>query len=125
MTGKDASKGSRAAAPKRRSKKVESFGSYVHDILRELNTARGTHKKLSEDSVAVLNDFLDGFMRDVAETARRVQLKTGRITTTAKEIEAATIIRMPVSTDPDRSRHMVTHVVSFGRGAVAKFNASR
>ncbi len=122
MPSKDASK---KVAPKRRSKRAESYESYVHDILRELNTSRGTHKKLSEEAVEVLNDHLDAFMREVAETARRVQLKTGRRTTTAKEMQAATIIRMPVSADPDRSRHMVTHVVNFGRGAVAKYVASR
>jgi len=106
-TAKDPSKKTRSK------KRVESYGTYIYKVLKQVHPDTGISKK----SMSIMNSFIgDIFGRIAAEAGRLVQYNT-KATLSSREIQTACRLVLP--------GELSKHAVSEGTKAVTKFQGAK
>ncbi|EDO43357.1 predicted protein [Nematostella vectensis] len=96
--------------PKRKS--VESYGSYLYKVLKQVHPDIGINKK----AMGIMNSFVNDMFERIAGEAARLAMMNHRRTITSREVQTAVRLILP--------GELAKHAVSEGTKAVAKYSAS-
>jgi histone H2B len=112
--GKKAPKTPKSATGKgkRRTKRVESYSSYIYKVLKQVHPQTGVSKR----SISILNSFVNDIFERIALEASRLTRYTKRSTLSSREIQTAVRLLLP--------GELAKHAVSEGTKAVTKFSSS-
>ena len=97
---------------KKRSKRVETFSSYIYKVLKQVHPDCGISKK----SMSIMNSFItDIFERTLVEAGKLARYSK-RSTVSSREIQSAIRLVLP--------GELAKHAVSEGTKAVTKFTSA-
>jgi histone H2B len=97
---------------KKRSKRVETFSSYIYKVLKQVHPDCGISKK----SMSIMNSFItDIFDRTLVEAGKLARYSK-RSTVSSREVQSAIRLVLP--------GELAKHAVSEGTKAVTKFTSA-
>jgi histone H2B len=111
--GKTASKSVKKTGGKRRTKRVESYASYLYKVLKQVHPDTGISKK----AMSILNSFVNDVFERTASEAGRLARYNGKATLSSREIQTAVRLVLP--------GELAKHAVSEGTKAVTKYTSSK
>jgi histone H2B len=112
--GKTAGKaGKKATGGKRRTKRTESYASYLYKVLKQVHPDTGISKK----AMSILNSFVNDVFERTASEAGRLARYNGKATLSSREIQTAVRLVLP--------GELAKHAVSEGTKAVTKYTSSK
>lgn len=107
-----------AKAPKKAGKgtkkktRVESYGSYIYKVLKQVHPDTGISKR----GVSILNSFIADIFDRLATEAGKLARYTKKSTLSSREIQTAVRLTLP--------GELAKHAVSEGTKAVTKYTSS-
>jgi histone H2B len=107
-----------AKAPKKAGKgtkkkaRVESYGSYIYKVLKQVHPDTGISKR----GVSILNSFIGDIFDRLATEAGKLSKYTKKSTLSSREIQTAVRLTLP--------GELAKHAVSEGTKAVTKYTSS-
>jgi histone H2B len=111
--GKKAAKTPKKAATKKNRKRVESYGSYIYKVLKQVHPETGISKK----GMSIMNSFINDIFERLAMEASRLARYNKKSTLSSREIQTAVRLLLP--------GELAKHAVSEGTKAVTKFTSSQ
>jgi histone H2B len=113
--GKSGKSGKKAATKggKRRTKRTESYASYLYKVLKQVHPDTGISKK----AMSILNSFVNDVFERTASEAGRLARYNGKATLSSREIQTAVRLVLP--------GELAKHAVSEGTKAVTKYTSSK
>lgn len=102
----------KVAGGKRRSKRVESYSSYIYKVLKQVHPETGISKK----GMSIMNSFINDIFERLALEASRLARYNKKSTLSSREIQTAVRLLLP--------GELAKHAVSEGTKAVTKFTSS-
>jgi histone H2B len=115
---KTAAKSSKAIKPstdnkkKRRTKRKESYSSYLYKVLKQVHPDTG----ISSKSMSIMNSLVNDIFERIANESSRLASHTGRHTISSREIQTAVRLILP--------GELAKHAVSEGTKAVTKYTSA-
>jgi histone H2B len=106
-------KASAAGGKKRRTKRVESYSTYLYRVLKQVHPDTGISKR----AMSILNSFVNDVFERAASEAGRLARYNGRATLSSREIQTAVRLVLP--------GELAKHAVSEGTKAVTKYTSSK
>lgn len=100
-------------AVKRKSKRKESYSSYLFKILKQVHPDTG----ISSKSMSILNSLVNDMFEKIASESSRLSAHSGRQTLSSREIQTAVRLIFP--------GELAKHAVSEGTKAVTKYTTSK
>ena len=97
---------------KRKSKRVESYSSYIYKVLKQVHPNTGISKR----GMSILNSFINDIFERLALEASKLSRYTKKATLSSREIQTAVRLLLP--------GELSKHAVSEGTKAVTKFTSS-
>ena len=97
---------------KKKSKRVESYQSYIHKVLKQVHPEIGVSKK----SMSIMNSFIADVFGRIASEAGKLVAYNSRSTLSSREIQTACKLVLP--------GELAKHAVSEGTKAVSKFTGT-
>ena len=97
---------------KRRTKRVESYGSYIYKVLKQVHPNTGISKR----GMSILNSFINDIFERLALEASRLSRYNKKSTLSSREIQTAVRLLLP--------GELAKHAVSEGTKAVTKFTSA-
>lgn len=97
---------------KRKSKRVESYQTYIHKVLKQVHPEIGVSKK----SMSIMNSFIADVFQRIASEAGKLVTYNSRSTLSSREIQTACKLVLP--------GELAKHAVSEGTKAVGKFSGT-
>ena len=112
--GKKAAKTPKKAGAKsgRRTKRIESYSSYIYKVLKQVHPNTGISKR----GMSILNSFINDIFERLALEASRLSRYNKKSTLSSREIQTAVRLLLP--------GELAKHAVSEGTKAVTKFQAT-
>ena len=113
--GKKAAKVPKKAAGaggKRRTKRVESYSTYIYRVLKQVHPSTGISKR----GMSILNSFINDIFDRLATEASKLSRYNKKSTLSSREIQTAVRLLLP--------GELAKHAVSEGTKAVTKFTSS-
>ena len=98
---------------KKRSKRVETFSSYIYKVLKQVHPDTG----ISSKAMSIMNSFVNDIFERIAAEASRLAHYNKRSTITSREIQTAVRLLLP--------GELAKHAVSEGTKAVTKYTSSK
>ena len=114
-SGKVAKKGGRKRvkdAKKRRTRRKESYGSYIYKVLKQGHPDVGVSTK----AMSIMNSFVNDLFERIAGDASRLTHQNKRSTISSREIQTSVRLLLP--------GELAKHAVSEGTKAVTKYSSS-
>ena len=102
----------KAAAGKAHRKRVESYDSYIHKVLKQVHPDTGMSKK----GMSIMNSFINDVFERIASEASKLCKYNNKATLSSREIQTAVRLALP--------GELAKHAVSEGTKAVTKFTSS-
>jgi len=96
----------------RKSKRVESYSSYIYKVLKQVHPQTGISKR----GMSILNSFINDIFERLALEASRLSRYNKKSTLSSREIQTAVRLLLP--------GELAKHAVSEGTKAVTKFTSS-
>ena len=96
----------------RKSKRVESYSSYIYKVLKQVHPQTGISKR----GMSILNSFINDIFERLALEASRLSRYNKKATLSSREIQTAVRLLLP--------GELAKHAVSEGTKAVTKFQSS-
>ena len=109
--GKKAAKTAKKAGAKR-SKRVESYSSYIYKGLKQVHPETGISKR----GISILNSFVNDIFDRIALEASKLARYNKKATLSSREVQTAVRLLLP--------GELAKHAVSEGTKAVTKFTSS-
>ncbi len=100
------------AGKRRKKRRVESFGSYIYKVLKQVHPDTGISKK----AMAIMNSFVNDTFDRIATEAVRLARFSHKATLTSREIQTSVRLLLP--------GELAKHAVSEGTKAVTKVKRS-
>ena len=97
---------------KRKSKRTESYSSYIYKVLKQVHPDTG----ISSKAMAILNSFVVDQFEKIAAAAAQLARVNKKPTLTSREIQTAVRLVLP--------GELAKHAVSEGTKAVTKFTSA-
>jgi len=97
---------------KRSAKRVESYGTYIYRVLKQVHPETGISKK----GMSIMNSFINDIFERLALEASRLARYNKKATLSSREIQTAVRLLLP--------GELAKHAVSEGTKAVTKFTSS-
>jgi len=110
--GKKAAKTPKKVSAKRRSKRTESYGSYIYKVLKQVHPNTGISKR----GMSILNSFINDIFERIALEASKLSRYNKKATLSSREIQTAVRLLLP--------GELAKHAVSEGTKAVTKFTSA-
>jgi histone H2B len=107
-----------AKAPKKagtkgkRSKRVESYSSYIYKVLKQVHPDTGISKK----GMSIMNSFINDIFERIAGEAGKLAKYNKKATLSSREIQTSVRLMLP--------GELAKHAVSEGTKAVTKFSSA-
>ena len=114
-SGKVGKKGGRKVvkhAKKRRTRRKESYGSYIYKVLKQVHPDVGVSTK----AMSIMNSFVNNLFERIAGEASRLTHQNKRSTISSREIQTSVRLLLP--------GELAKHAVSEGTKAVTKYSSS-
>ena len=114
-SGKVAKKGGRKRvkdAKKRRTRRKESYGSYIYKVLKQVHADVGVSTK----AMSIMNSFVNDIFERIAGDASILTHQNKRSTISSREIQTSVRLLLP--------GELAKHAVSEGTKAVTKYSSS-
>lgn len=108
--GKTASK--KASGTKRRSKRTESYSSYIYKVLKQVHPDTGISKR----GMSIMNSFINDVFERLCVEAGRLARYNKKATLSSREVQTSIRLVLP--------GELAKHAVSEGTKAVTKFTQS-
>jgi len=102
----------RVAGEKRRKKPVQSYGTYIYKVLKQVHPDTG----ISSKAMSIMNSFVNDIFERIANESSKLSHHTGRSTISSREIQTAVRLILP--------GELAKHAVSEGTKAVTKYTSS-
>ena len=102
----------KAATNKAHRKRVESYGSYIYKVLKQVHPETGISKR----GMSIMNSFINDIFERLALEASRLARYNKKATLSSREIQTAVRLLLP--------GELAKHAVSEGTKAVTKFTSS-
>ena len=102
----------KAAATKSHRRRVESYGSYIYKVLKQVHPETGISKR----GMSIMNSFINDIFERLALEASRLARYNKRATLSSREIQTAVRLLLP--------GELARHAVSEGTKAVSKFTSA-
>uniref|UniRef100_A0A0G4FXZ8 Histone H2B n=1 Tax=Chromera velia CCMP2878 TaxID=1169474 RepID=A0A0G4FXZ8_9ALVE len=96
---------------KRKSKRVESFASYIYKVLKQVHPETGISKK----SMSIMNSFINDTFEKIAVEAGKLCKINKKDTLSSREVQTAIRLVLP--------GELAKHAISEGTKAVTKFSS--
>ena len=96
----------------KRKTRVESFGSYIYKVLKQVHPDTGISKR----GISILNSFINDTFERLASEAGKLSTINKKATLSSREIQTAVRLVLP--------GELAKHAVSEGTKAVTKFSSS-
>lgn len=96
---------------KRKKKRVETFSTYIHRVLKQVHPDTGISKK----SMSIMNSFINDIFDKIAVEASKLGKYNSKQTLSSREIQTAVRLVLP--------GELAKHAVSEGTKAVTKFSS--
>lgn len=109
---KGGKRGGRKVTKRRRTRK-ESYGSYIHKVLKQVHPDVGVSTK----AMKIMNSFVNDAFERIAGEASRLVAHSKRSTISSREIQTAVRLILP--------GELAKHAVSEGTKAVTKYSSSK
>jgi histone H2B len=97
---------------KRRTKKVETYSSYIYKVLKQVHPDTGVSKR----AMSIMNSFVNDIFERLALEASRLARYNEKNTITSREIQTAVRLLLP--------GELAKHAISEGTKAVTKYTQS-
>ena len=111
--GKKAAKTPKKASTGRKTKKVESYASYIYKVLKQVHPDTG----ISNKAMAILNSFVNDIFERIASEASKLASYNRKSTISSREIQTAVRLILP--------GELSKHGISEGTKSVTKFSSSK
>ena len=98
---------------KRRSKRKESYGIYIHKVLKQVHPDTG----ISSKAMMIMNSFVNDIFERIANESSRLAKYNTKATISSREIQTAVRLLLP--------GELAKHAVSEGTKAVTKYTSSK
>lgn len=111
---KKSAKGAKKASSnklKKSKKRVESYGSYIYKVLKQVHPDTGISKK----SMSIMNSFINDVFDRLATEAGRLGKYNSKATLSSREVQTAVRLVLP--------GELAKHAVSEATKAVTKFSS--
>ena len=106
----------KVAAPgdkkKRSKKRVESYSTYIYQVLKQVPPDTGISKK----GMSIMNSFINDIFERIAGEAGKLSTYNKKATLSSREIQTAVRLMLP--------GELAKHAVSEGTKAVTKFSSA-
>ena len=89
--GKKAAKTPKKASTGRKTKKVESYASYIYKVLKEVHPNTGISKR----GMSIMNSFINDIFERLAQQSSHLTKYNKKTTLSAREVEGATKLIVP------------------------------
>jgi histone H2B len=99
-------------AKKRKSKRTESYSSYIYKVLKQVHPDTGISKR----GMSIMNSFINDVFERIAVEAGKLTRYNKKSTLSSREIQTAVRLMLP--------GELAKHAVSEGTKAVTKFTSS-
>ena len=110
---KAATKGEKGAkGGKRKKTRVESYGTYIYKVLKQVHPDTGISKR----GMSIMNSFINDIFERIAVEAGRLARYNKKSTLSSREVQTAVRLMLP--------GELAKHAVSEGTKAVTKFTSS-
>ena len=96
----------------RRKKRVETFGSYIYKVLKQVHPDTGISRK----GMSIMNSFINDIFEKIATEASKLARYNKKPTITSREIQTAVRLILP--------GELAKHAVSEGTKALTKFTSA-
>ena len=110
-TAKGAKKASSDSKSRKNKKRVESYGSYIYKVLKQVHPDTGISKK----SMSIMNSFINDVFERLATEAGKLGKYNSKATLSSREVQTAVRLVLP--------GELAKHAVSEGTKAVTKFSS--
>ena len=97
---------------KRRSKRKESYGIYIHKVLKQVHPDTG----ISSKAMMIMNSFVNDIFERIANESSRLAKYNTKSTISSREIQTAVRLLLP--------GELAKHAVSEGTKAVTKYSSA-
>ena len=98
---------------KRRTKRKESYGIYIHKVLKQVHPDTG----ISSKAMMIMNSFVNDIFERIANESSRLAKYNTKSTISSREIQTAVRLLLP--------GELAKHAVSEGTKAVTKYTSSK
>ena len=110
---KAATKGEKGAkGGKRKKTRVESYGTYIYKVLKQVHPDTG----ISSKGMSIMNSFINDIFERIAGEAGKLSTYNKKATLSSREIQTAVRLMLP--------GELAKHAVSEGTKAVTKFSSA-
>ncbi len=96
----------------RRTKRKESYSSYLYKVLKQVHPDTG----ISSKAMSIMNSLVNDIFERIANESSKLSSHTGRKTISSREIQTAVRLVLP--------GQLAKHAVSEGTKAVTKYTSS-
>ena len=96
----------------KKSKRIESYSSYIYKVLKQVHPETGISKK----AMSIINSFINDIFEQVATEAGKLARYNKKATLSSREIQTAVRLVLP--------GELAKHAVSEGTKAVTKFTST-
>ena len=96
----------------RKSKRTESYSSYIYKVLKQVHPETGISKK----AMSIMNSFINDIFERVATEAGKLSRYNKKATLSSREVQTAVRLVLP--------GELAKHAVSEGTKAVTKFTST-
>jgi len=111
-SGRNTPAKARAAAPKRRTRRTETFSVYIYRVLKQVHPETGISKR----SMSIMNSFIHDIFEKIANESSRLVRYNRKHTLSSREVQTAVRLLLP--------GELAKHAVSEGTKAVTKYSSS-
>ena len=102
----------KATGTKKRSKRTESYSSYIYKVLKQVHPDTGISKK----GMSIMNSFINDIFGRLAGEAGKLATYSKKAPLSSREIQTSVRLMLP--------GELAKHAVSEGTKAVTKFTSS-
>ena len=110
--GKKAAKTPKKASTGRKTKKVESYASYIYKVLKQVHPNTGISKR----GMSILNSFINDIFEKIALESSKLVRYNKKHTLSSREVQTAVRLLLP--------GELAKHAVSEGTKAVTKYSSA-
>ena len=111
--GKGKGKAAKTGGKKRRTRRVETYSSYIFKVLKQVHPNTG----ISKSAMSIMNSFVNDLFERIAGEAGKLVRYNGKSTLSSREIQTSIRLQLP--------GELAKHAVSEGTKAVTKFTSSK
>ena len=104
--------GKKASGTKRKSKRTESYSTYIYKVMKQVHPETGISKR----GMSVMNSFINDVFERIATEAGQLARYNKKSTLSSREVQTAIRLVLP--------GELAKHAVSEGTKAVTKFSSA-